>query len=64
MHDDFPSDPATLVVGALALLAAIFGFLGGGLLWATVLLLLVGLPLLALEWLGFLVWERWGGRSA
>lgn len=58
MHRNFPQDPITVTIGILALGAAIFGWLGGGLLWATILAALVSIPLLIVEWIGFLVYEH------
>lgn len=58
MHQEFPKDPVTVTIGILALGAAIFGWLGGGFLWALILATLVALPLLLLEWIGFLVYEH------
>lgn len=58
MHDDFPTDPITITVGVLTLLAAIFGWLGGGMLWALILGGLAAVPLLLVEWIGFLIYEH------
>lgn len=55
MHDDFPSDPVTIGILIVAVLAALVGYLGNGALMATVFFVGVLVPLLILEWLGFFV---------
>lgn len=58
MHADFPQDPATVTVVTLSLLVGIFGWLGGGFLWAAILFAMALVPLLLVEWVAYAVYEH------
>lgn len=55
MHEDFPMDPVTIAILAIAVLAALVGYLGNGALMALVFFGAVLLTLLLFEWVGFFV---------
>lgn len=66
MHENFPSDPFTVGIGIVAVVAAVIGYIGfpgNSLLGALIFLLIVAIPLLALEWVGFFVRDFVKGRS-
>lgn len=64
MHDDFPADPVTIGIAILAVLAATLGYLGNGMLMATIFFAIVAIPLLVVEWIGFAVYDRFGRQSS
>lgn len=55
MHDDFPTDPVTIGILIVSLVAATIGYLGNGTGMALAFFLASAVPLFMLAWVGFFV---------